>query len=198
MDVAFRGLINQSVVVYLDDVTIYSKKWADHLHHLRQVLERCRKYGISLNPKKSIFVAIEGKLLGFIISASGMTIEPERIESIEKIQMPSNKKKMQLFLGKINFVKRFVPTFLEVVRSMQNMIKKVSDFKWNESEKEAFARIKRLIAKSPALLSLDFGKEFYLYTCASDLSYAGVWHREIIKGMRFQFCSEVQRFKEQS
>jgi len=55
MDVAFRGLINESVVVYLDDVTIYARKRLDHIHHLRQVLERCRKYGISLNPKKSGF-----------------------------------------------------------------------------------------------------------------------------------------------
>ena len=55
MDIAFRGLIGQFVVVYLDDVTIFSKNRADHLTHLRRVFERCRKYGISLNPKKSIF-----------------------------------------------------------------------------------------------------------------------------------------------
>lgn len=103
-----------------------------------------------------------------------MTIEPERIQAIEKIQMPSNKKGMQSFLGKINFVKRFVLVFSKVVRPMQNMIKKVVDFKWNELEKEAFVKIKRLIAESPALLSPDFNKEFYLYTFASDLSYAGV------------------------
>ena len=148
MDIAFRGLINENVVVYLDDATIYSKKCSDHIHHLRQVLDRCKKYGISLNPKKSIFAVTEGKLLGFIVSSSGMTIEPERIQAIEKIQMSSNKKGMQSFLGKINFVKRFVPTFSEVVRPMQNMIKKAVDFKWNELEKEAFARIKRLIAES--------------------------------------------------
>ena len=77
MDIAFRGLINQSVVVYLDDVTVYSKKCYDNLYHLRQVFDRCKKYGISLNPKKSIFVVPEGKLLGFIISKSSMTIEPK-------------------------------------------------------------------------------------------------------------------------
>ena len=103
-----------------------------------------------------------------------MTIEPKQIESIEKIQMPSNKKKMQSFLGQINFVKRFVPTFSEVVRPLQNMIKKASDFRWHELEKEYFARIKRLIAESPALLSPDFSKEFYLYTFAFDLSYVVV------------------------
>ena len=55
MDIAFRGLINHSVVVYLDDVTVYSKHRPDHINHLRKVFERCRKFGISLNPKKIIF-----------------------------------------------------------------------------------------------------------------------------------------------
>ena len=57
---------------------------------------------------------------------------------------------------------------------MQNMIKKVATFKWNEVEKDAFVKIKRLIAESPTLLSPNFDKEFYLYTFASELSYAGV------------------------
>ena len=55
MDISFLGLINQSVVVYLDDVTVFSKNKKDHLSHLRDVVEQCRKYDISLNPKKSVF-----------------------------------------------------------------------------------------------------------------------------------------------
>ena len=111
-----------------------------------------------------------------------MTIEPERIQAIEKIQMPSNKKGMQSFLGKINFVKRFVPTFSELVRPMQNMIKNVATFKWNELDKDSFIKIKKLIVESPALLSPDFNKEFYLYTFASDLSYAGVLTQKNVEG----------------
>jgi hypothetical protein len=67
MDISLHGLINQLVVLYLDDVTVFSKDKKDHLSHMRSVLECCRKYGISLNPKKSIFVANQGKLLGFIV-----------------------------------------------------------------------------------------------------------------------------------
>jgi len=63
MDIAFQGLIGQSIVVYLDDVTIFSKKRADHLHHLKQIFKRCWKYGISLNPKKSIFTVSEATFL---------------------------------------------------------------------------------------------------------------------------------------
>jgi hypothetical protein len=99
MDIAFRGLINHSVVVYLDDVTVYSKNKNDHLTHLRVVLLRCRKYSISLNPKKSIFAVEQGKLLGFIVSSDGMIIDPERTQVIAKLPPPTTKKSMQSFLG---------------------------------------------------------------------------------------------------
>jgi hypothetical protein len=94
MDIAFHGLINQSVVVYLDDVSIFLKNKKYHLSHLRVVLERCRKFNISLNPKKSIFVVEQGKLLGFIVSKDGMIIDPERTQAIDKLPPPSSKKAM--------------------------------------------------------------------------------------------------------
>ena len=72
MDIAFRGMIGHSVVVYLDDVTIFSKKKEEHAFHLKQIFERCQKYGISLNPKKCVFIVTEGKLLGQLISKKGI------------------------------------------------------------------------------------------------------------------------------
>ena len=83
MDIAFHGLIGRSVVIYLDDITIFSKRRGEHMFHLRQILERCRKYGISLNPKKCVFAVTEGKLLGHIVSKKGISIDPERIKAIE-------------------------------------------------------------------------------------------------------------------
>jgi hypothetical protein len=88
MDISFHGLINQLVVVYLDDVTIFSKNKKEHLSHLRIVLERCRKYGISLNPKKSVFAVEQDKLLGFIVSSEKMIIDPERTQAIAKLSPP--------------------------------------------------------------------------------------------------------------
>jgi hypothetical protein len=130
MDIAFHGLLNQLVVVYLDDVIIFSKNKKDHLSHLRVALERCCKYGISLNPKKSIFAVEQGKLLGFIVSKDGMIIDPEITQDISKLSPPSSKKAMQSFLGKINFVKRFVPSFSEMVMPLQNLIKKDTQYHW--------------------------------------------------------------------
>jgi hypothetical protein len=72
MDISFKGLIGQSVVVYLDDVTVYSKERGDHPKHLKQIFERCRKYRISLNPKKIVFVVSKGILLGHVVSKEGI------------------------------------------------------------------------------------------------------------------------------
>lgn len=119
MDIAFRGLMGQSVVVYLDDVTAFSKKRGDHLHHLKQIFERCWKYGISLHSKKSIFVVSEGNLLGHIITKNEITIDPDRIKAIAQIPQPSTKKDMKSFLGKINFLRKFISNFVQIVKPLR-------------------------------------------------------------------------------
>jgi hypothetical protein len=76
MVVGFQSIINCSVVVCIDNVTFYSKNRVDYISHLSHIFKRCRKYGISLNPKKSIFNVNEENLLGHIISKEGITIDP--------------------------------------------------------------------------------------------------------------------------
>jgi hypothetical protein len=95
MDIDFRGTIGDYVVVYLDDVIVFSKDMTNHITHLRKFFNRCKRYGISLNPKKSVFVVDEGKLLRSIVSKEGMMIEPERTQTISKILPHHNNKSMQ-------------------------------------------------------------------------------------------------------
>eukprot|EP00253_Pinus_taeda_P024598 PITA_24598 len=108
MDIAFRGLINKSVAVYMDDITVYSYHKGDHIYHLKQIFKRCGTYEISLNPMKSIFAVTKGKLLGHILPKEGIVIDPERIETIMRIQPLANKKVVQCFFWKINFVRKIV------------------------------------------------------------------------------------------
>jgi hypothetical protein len=174
MDVAFGGLINKCMVVYLDDVTVYSKNREEHIQHLTQIFERCRKYGISLNPKKTIFDVEEGKLLGHIISQVGIFIDLERIKAISQLPLPHNKKSMQPFFRKINFVRKFTPDFVEIIKILQKMICKDAKFKWYDERKYAFNNIKAAISRAPVLRSPDFNRYFPLYTFASDQSLAAV------------------------
>jgi hypothetical protein len=69
MDMAFMGEKDKFMVIHLDDITIFSKSDDEHLQHLEQIFRKCRRYGISLNPKKSHFLMPKEKLLGHIISA---------------------------------------------------------------------------------------------------------------------------------
>jgi hypothetical protein len=112
------GKPSKCIVVYLDDVTVYSKNREDHIQHLTQIFERCRKYDISLNPKKTIFGVKEGKLLGHIISQEGIHIDPEMIKAIAQLLLPHNKNSMQSFFGKINFVRKFTPDFAETIKPL--------------------------------------------------------------------------------
>jgi hypothetical protein len=79
MDIDFVEETRRFILIYLDDVTVYSKYDEEKIFHLRHVFEKCRKFGISLNPKKILFRLEEGKLLGHIISKDGIKIDPSRI-----------------------------------------------------------------------------------------------------------------------
>jgi hypothetical protein len=127
-----------------------------------------------MNPKKSIFAVEQGKLLGFIMSSDGMIIDPERTQVITKLPPPTSKKSMQSFLSQINFVRRFVPSFSEMVRPLQNLIKKDTQYHWGPIENQAFNAIKKAIINTLSLMSPDFSQDFTLYTFASDRSYAAV------------------------
>ena len=124
-----------------------------------------------MNIKKLIFVVTEGNILGFIVSRDGMIIDSGRTYAIAKIGLQSLKKAKQYFLGKINFVRRFVPNFAQIVRPLQDLIKKDDLFKWYETKKDASINIWKAIMDAPILMSPYFDKDFILYTFAIDFSY---------------------------
>ena len=131
MDITFTGEQDKFVVVYLDDINVFSKDDAQHIEHLRRTFEKCRKYGLSLNPQKYLFALEEGKLLGHIVTKYGVKIDPKRVEVIKSISLPKNKKEVQVFLGRINFLSRFIPNYVEIVRHITDMLKKKNEVKWS-------------------------------------------------------------------
>ena len=87
MDHSFVDLKNKVILMYLDDLTVFSKHRRDHVHHLEATLDRCQTHGISLNPKKYIFGVTQGKLPGHIISKEGIQIIPERVKVIQQLSL---------------------------------------------------------------------------------------------------------------
>jgi len=140
----------------------------DHIAHLTYIFERCRKYGIYLNPKKTIFSVDEGKILVHIISKDGINIYPEWVKTISQLPLTHNKKSMQSFFGKINFMRKFTSGFAKIIKPLQRMIHKDIDLKWSEEGREDFNKIKDTISQASVLCSPDFNKYFFLYTFTSD------------------------------
>jgi len=174
MEIAFAKEIHDFLVIYLDDLTAFSKSDQEHLEHLRQVFIIFRKYGIPLNPKKSFFGVEEGKLLGHIISKDGIRIDPYRIQVILQVPHPRNIKELQAFIGKINFLRRFITNLAELIRLLNNMLKKYSKLKWTIEAKKAFEEIKIALTKTPTLTSPKFDRDFIIFSFASEHTIAAV------------------------
>jgi len=109
---------------YQYDLIVYSKLRERHIKHLRRVFEKCRIYGISLNPKKFLFSITKGKLLGHVVRKEGVYIGPERIKEINDMNPPTSRKGVQSFFGKINFVRIFVPDYTTIVNPINKLLKK--------------------------------------------------------------------------
>jgi hypothetical protein len=132
MDFSFHELMGKIIEIYQDDLTVFSKERSYHVGHLRHVFEICRKYGISLNPAKSILVVDEGKLLGHIIAKDGVKMDPERVQAIQGVPFPQTKKSLQYFLGQIKFVRRFIPNLVETMKPILKLLKKYVKFEWTK------------------------------------------------------------------
>lgn len=116
----------------------------------------------------------EGKLLGHIISAEGIKIDPKRVKAIQKVDLPRNKTEVQAFIGQVNFLRRFIAAFAEIMKWITSMLRKDSYIEWTPEAKKSFADIKKAISEAPVLVSPDFSKDFLIFSFASEHTIAGV------------------------
>jgi hypothetical protein len=123
MQITFNDLIGKIIKIYLDDLTVYSRNRQDHFDHLRNIFLCCIKFRISLNPMKTIFGVTQGKILIHIVSYLRISIDHERVIAIQSLQSPSSKKEIQSFMGKINFVRKFIHDFAKMGKPIHNMLK---------------------------------------------------------------------------
>jgi hypothetical protein len=118
--------------IYIDDVVVKSDSMDNYLADLRLALERMRRYGLKINPLKCTFGVSAGKFLGFIIHEHGIEIDSTKIESINKVQPPQCKKDMQKFLGKLNYLRRFIFNLSEKINAFAPILqlKNEVEFTW--------------------------------------------------------------------
>jgi hypothetical protein len=195
MDIAFIGDKDKFVFIYLDDITMFSQSDEENCDHLRKVFLKYKKFGLSLNSKKSFFTMKEGKLLGHIVSAEGVRIDSSRVEAILTLSLPRSKKEVQSFLGKVNFLRRFVSNFAELLKYITTMLRKDNEIKWTYEAHSSFDQIRKYLTEAPVLVSLDYSTEFLIFSFASFDIVATVLLQKNSEGLKqpFSFFSQALR-----
>jgi hypothetical protein len=198
MDIAFIGERDKFVVIYLDDVKVLSRTDEEHCHHLRKVFQNCRKFGLSLNPKKSLFAIKEGKLLGHIVLVEGVNIDPSRVEAIQTLTLPISKKYVQPFLGKINFLRRLISNFVEMVKDITVMLRKGNKIKLNVGSHRSFDKKKKSVTEEPMLFSPNYSKYFMILSFSSFDTVAAILLQKNDEGFKhpIAFFSMALRYVE--
>jgi hypothetical protein len=151
MNLIFHYLLGIILEIYIDDVVVKSDSMNSHLTDLRLALERMCRYGLKMNPLKCAFSMSVGKFLGFIIHEHGIKIDPNKIESINKVQPPQCKNDIQKFLGKLNYLRRFIFNLSGKISAFAPILqlKNEAEFTWGAEQQHAFDDIKKYLS-SPA------------------------------------------------
>uniref|UniRef100_A0A2N9GKY7 Integrase catalytic domain-containing protein n=1 Tax=Fagus sylvatica TaxID=28930 RepID=A0A2N9GKY7_FAGSY len=137
----FHDMIHHEIEVYVDDMIAKSRTAQDHLTDLRKLFQRLKKYQLRLNPNKCAFGVTSGKLLGFIVSGRGIEIDPAKVQAIRSMPAPKTEKEIRSFLGRINYIARFIAQLTATCEPLFKLLRKddVPSFYTSQSKKHPWA-----------------------------------------------------------
>lgn len=174
MNSIFRDCIDDFVVVYLDDILIFSESREEHLNHLRIVLSRLRDHELYVGEKKFELMKTETEFLGLIVGRDGIKIGEERKRLIQEWPVPKNITELRSFLGLVQFFRRFVKDFSKIATPLTNLTRKHSHIgNWNEECEAAFNFLKESLTSSPIMAAPDWSRPFRCHTDACQFAVGG-------------------------
>jgi hypothetical protein len=175
MNDIFRELIAEgSVVVYLDDILIFTESVEQHRKITRRVLKVLEENRLFLKPSKCEFEKIKVEYLGVIISYNSVEMDPVKIAGVAEWPTPTNKKEVQSFLGFTNFYRRFIRDFSHHARPLFDLTKNDVKWHWDSEERLAFDALKAQITSAPILSSPDNSSPFRIEADSSDFATGAV------------------------
>ncbi|CAI7880900.1 unnamed protein product, partial [Closterium sp. NIES-54] len=142
MNEAFRPLLDKCVIVYLDDILIYSTEEAQHLQDIEAVFKMLSENRLLTKASKCAFLQDRLEFLGHVISADGVEIDPKNIATIQAWHAPTNLTELQSFLGFVNYVRQFVPGMTKLTAPLTDLLRKGVEYTWGEKEQAAFLALK--------------------------------------------------------
>lgn len=167
MNVILEPLLRKCVVVFIDDILIYSKSWEDHLQHNQQVLTILQQNHLHVKLAKCSFAKQQLTYLGHIVSANGVATDPSKIKIVEDWPQPQNVKELRSFLGMVGYYRKFVPHFGLISKPLTDLLRKGTLFVWTAATETSFQTLKQALKSAPILAMPNFDLPFTIETDAS-------------------------------
>lgn len=167
MDNVLGDLKFKTLILYLDDIEIFSDTFEEHLVRLRTVLERLKAARLKLKPSKCHFAQRELKFLGHIVSAEGRRPDPDNVRSISEFPRPRNLKETRSFVGAAAHYRKYIKDFGKLAAPLHQLTHKDHPFEWTESQENSFNTLKEKMISTPILAHFDNTQDLVLETDAS-------------------------------
>ncbi|GAB2236277.1 hypothetical protein Droror1_Dr00028206, partial [Drosera rotundifolia] len=166
-----RQFLDQFVVVFIDDVLIYSKSDEEHAEHLRLILQTLREHQLYAKFSKCEFWLASVAFLGHIMSGEGVAVDQKKVEAVVDWPRPTTVTEVRSFLGLAGYYRRFIEGFSSIALPLTNLTRKVTKFVWTDSCEKSFQKLKEKLTTAPILALPSDGEGFVIY---SDASYQGL------------------------
>uniref|UniRef100_A0A8C5R8C8 Gypsy retrotransposon integrase-like protein 1 n=1 Tax=Leptobrachium leishanense TaxID=445787 RepID=A0A8C5R8C8_9ANUR len=170
----FRDLLDQYVVIYLDDILVFSCTLKDHRVHVTTVLTRLRTHRLYAKIEKCVFEADEIEFLGFFLTPGRLAMDHKKVAAISNWPTPTDKKAVQRFIGFANFYRRFIQGFSSIILPLTGLTKQQTKFCWSTEAQQAFNALKHRFSTAPILVLPDPLRPYEVEVDASDVGIGAV------------------------
>ncbi|XP_049386729.1 uncharacterized protein LOC125850950, partial [Solanum stenotomum] len=174
MNGVFRPYLDSFVIVFIDDILVYSKTEADHVCHLRAVLQKLRDEKLYAKLSKCKFWLESVAFLGHVVSKDGVRVDPAKIEAVQGWTRPTSPTEIRSFVGLAGYYRRFVKGFSTIAAPLTRLTQQTVPFHWSPECEESFQRLKSLLTSAPVLTLPEEGVGFTVYCDASGVGLGGV------------------------
>jgi hypothetical protein len=191
VDGVFRDYLEKFFIVFLDDISVYSKTEEEHEKHLRMVLQVLREQQLYAKLRMCSFYQRQIHYLGHIISEEGIVVDSEKVEAIQEWPAPRNVVEVRSFMGLVGYYRRFIARFSKIAHSITSLQRKEKKFQWTEECESSFQQLKQLLTSAPILKIADPNKDYVVCIDACKEGLGGVLIQE-----EFVVCYESRKLKE--
>jgi len=184
-----RGLF-EPLVMYLDDILIFTKTEEEHEQAVWRVLEILVEHKLFLRPEKCEFHQKQIEYLGLVISENKVAMNPVKVAGVREWPVPKNRTDVQAFIGFVNFYRHFIQDFLTIARPLFDLTRSDQAWNWGTKEQKAFKRLKMAVTTAPILASPQDSEPFRIEADSSDFASGAVlsqqlpredkWHRHLV------------------